>query len=225
MSRARIGILISGRGSNMLALIDAMAADDFPAEPVLVLTNRADAPGLALAAERGVATDVVVSKPFGKDRQAFECALDARLKRAGVQFVCLAGFMRLLTPWFVARWHDRLLNIHPSLLPNFKGLDTHARALAEGVRWHGCTAHYVRAAMDAGPIIGQAVVPVRADDDTERLAARVLTAEHRLYPAALRLVAEGRAPVVEERVVLDPSVASANGIRLNPDELCPLAAD
>ena len=161
-------------------------------------------------------TAVVASKPFGKDRQAFEQALHARLAEARIDLICLAGFMRLLTPWFVERWRDRLINIHPSVLPAYKGLDTHARALADGVRWHGCTVHYVRAEMDAGPIIAQAVVPVRPDDTAETLADRVLAAEHRLYPMAMRLVAEGRAPVVGERVVLHPSVKSAENTALNP---------
>ncbi len=216
MSKARLGILISGRGSNMAALVADAAAEHSPAEVALVLANRADAAGLNYAASQGVPTAVVASKPFGKDRQAFEQALHARLAEARIDLICLAGFMRLLTPWFVERWRDRLINIHPSVLPAYKGLDTHARALADGVRWHGCTVHYVRAEMDAGPIIAQAVVPVRPDDTAETLADRVLAAEHRLYPMAMRLVAEGRAPVVGERVVLHPSVKSAENTALNP---------
>lgn len=222
--KAKLAILISGRGSNMAALLAAAAAPDYPAEAALVLANRADAAGLAHAAGQGVATAIVESKPFGKDREAFERALDARLAEAGVDLVCLAGFMRLLTPWFVERWRDRLINIHPSILPAFKGLDTHARALADGVRWHGCTVHYVRAEMDAGPIIAQAAVPVLPGDDEDRLAARVLAAEHRLYPLAVRLVAEGRAPVVGERVMLHPSVAAAEATVLNPLEVRPQTA-
>jgi phosphoribosylglycinamide formyltransferase-1 len=218
VSKARLGILISGRGSNMAALVAAAADPTYPAEVALVLANRADAAGLDHAAAQGVATAVVASKPFGKDRSAFEQAVDARLRQSGVDLVCLAGFMRLLTPWFVEQWRDRLINIHPSILPAFKGLDTHARALADGVRWHGCTAHYVRAEMDAGPIIGQAVVPVLPDDTEDALAARVLAAEHRLYPMAARLVAEGRAPVVGERVLLHPTVAPAATTMLNPQE-------
>ena len=222
--KAKLGILISGRGSNMAALVAASATPDYPAEAALVLANRADAAGLDHAAAQGVPTAVVASKPFGKDREAFEHALDARLTAAGVDLVCLAGFMRLLTPWFVERWRDRLVNIHPSILPAFKGLDTHARALADGVRWHGCTAHYVRAEMDAGPIIAQAAVPVLPGDDADSLAARVLAAEHRLYPLAVRLVAEGRAPVVGKRVMLHPSVAVPDAAMLNPLEVRPQTA-
>ena len=218
MSKARLGILISGRGSNMAALVAAAADPDYPAEVALVLANRADAAGLEHAAANGVETTVVASKPFGKNREAFEQALDARLRQSGVDLVCLAGLMRLLTPWFVEQWRDRLINIHPSILPAFKGLDTHARALADGVRWHGCTAHYVRAEMDAGPIIGQAVVPVLPNDTEDALAARVLAAEHRLYPMAARLVAEGRAPVVGERVMLHPTVTTAETTMLNPQD-------
>ncbi len=222
--KAKLGILISGRGSNMAALVAAAAAPDYPAEAALVLANQANAAGLEHAASQGVPTAVVASKPFGKDREAFEHALDARLTESGIDLICLAGFMRLLTPWFVERWRDRLVNIHPSILPAFKGLDTHARALADGVRWHGCTVHYVRAEMDAGPIIGQAVVPVLPGDDEDRLSARVLAAEHRLYPLAVRLVAEGRAPVVGERVRLHPSVAPAETTMLNPLEVRPQTA-
>ncbi len=218
MSRARLGILISGRGSNMAALVAAAANPDYPAEAALVLANRDDAAGLQHAAAQGVSTAVVASKPFGKDREAFERALDARLRQSGVDLVCLAGFMRLLTPWFVGQWRDRLINIHPSILPAFKGLDTHARALADGVRWHGCTVHYVRAEMDAGPIIAQAVVPVHPDDTEQELANRVLAAEHRIYPMAVRLVAEGRAPVIAERVLLHPSVTAQPTTLLNPSD-------
>jgi phosphoribosylglycinamide formyltransferase-1 len=218
VSKARLGILISGRGSNMAALVAAAADPDYPAEAALVLANRAGAAGLQHAADNGVQTAVVASKPYGKDREAFERALDARLRESGVDLVCLAGFMRLLTPWFVGQWRDRLINIHPSILPAFKGLDTHARALADGVRWHGCTVHYVRAEMDAGPIIAQAVVPVHPGDDEDALAQRVLAAEHRLYPMAARLVAEGRAPVIGERVMLHPTVAAQATTLLNPQE-------
>ncbi len=218
MSRARLGILISGRGSNMAALVAAAADPAYPADAALVLANRDDAAGLQHAAARGVPTAVVASKPFGKDREAFERALDARLRQSSVDLVCLAGFMRLLTPWFVGQWRDRLINIHPSILPAFKGLDTHARALADGVRWHGCTVHYVRAEMDAGPIIAQAVVPVHPDDTEQQLADRVLAAEHRIYPMAVRLVAEGRAPVIGERVALHPSVSVQETTLTNPQE-------
>lgn len=202
MARLKIGVLISGRGSNLQALLDACAAPDFPAEIALVLSNKADAQGLERAAETGVAGAVVSHRDFPGDKRAFEEAMDARLRAAGVELVCLAGFMRLLSPWFVERWRDRLINIHPSLLPAFKGLDTHERALAAGVRLHGCTVHMVRPEMDEGPILVQAAVPVLPDDDADRLAARVLDCEHRIYPLAVRLIAEGRARVENNRVVL-----------------------
>ncbi len=194
----RLGIQISGRGSNMQALVQACSAADFPAEVALVLSNDPGAAGLAWAAGKGIATAAISHK--GMDREAHERLMDAALVEAGVDLVCNAGYMRVLTPWFVEKWRDRLINIHPSLLPSFPGLNTHARALAEGVRWHGCTVHYVRAPVDEGPIIAQATVPVAAGDTPETLSDRVLTAEHRLYPIALRLVAEGKAPVVNERV-------------------------
>jgi phosphoribosylglycinamide formyltransferase 1 len=213
--RKRLGIMISGRGSNMAALLEATAEPNFPAIPALVLSNRSDAGGLSFAAERGVATAVVDHRPFGRDREAFEHALDAQLQKAGVDLVCLAGFMRLLTPWFVERWRDRLLNIHPSLLPSFKGLHTHERALAAGVRVHGCTVHFVRAEMDDGPIIAQAAVPVLPDDDPDSLAARVLQAEHRAYPLALRLAASGIARVVDERVEFNPPACAAEALLLD----------
>lgn len=202
----KIGVLISGRGSNLQALIDACAAPDFPAEIALVLSNKADAYGLERAAAAGVSGTVVSHRDFPGDKRAFEEAMDARLRDAGVELVCLAGFMRLLSPWFVERWHDRLINIHPSLLPSFKGLDTHQRALDAGVRFHGCTVHYVRPEMDEGPIIAQAAVPVLPGDDADRLSARVLEAEHRLYPQALRLIAEGRTRVEQDRVLLSGPV-------------------
>lgn len=186
----------------MLALADACAAPDFPATLALVLSNVADAPGLTLAAERGIAAEAVPHRPYAGDREAHERAIDAVLVRERIDLVCLAGYMRLLTPWFVNRWHNRAINIHPSLLPAFKGLDTHARVLAEGARWHGCTVHMVRAAMDEGPIVAQAIVPVAADDDADSLSARVLEQEHRLYPHALSLVASGAARVEGERVIL-----------------------
>lgn len=198
----KVGVLISGRGSNLQALIDACAAPDFPAEIALVLSNKADAYGLERASAAAVPVAVVNHRDFPGDKRAFEEAMDARLREAGVELVCLAGFMRLLSPWFVERWHDRMINIHPSLLPSFKGLDTHQRALDAGVRFHGCTVHYVRPEMDEGPIIAQAAVPVLPGDDADRLSARVLEAEHRLYPQALRLIAEGRARVEDGRVPL-----------------------
>ncbi len=198
----RVAAFISGRGSNMLALSDACADPGFPASLALVLSNSAEAQGLALARERGIAAEAVPHRPFAGDREAHERAIDAILTRERIDLVCLAGYMRLLTPWFVERWRNRIINIHPSLLPAFKGLNTHARALETGARWHGCSVHFVRVAMDEGPIIAQAIVPVAAHDDPASLGARVLAQEHRLYPHALGLVASGAAQVEGERVIL-----------------------
>jgi len=195
MTRPRTAILISGRGSNMAALLEAASDPAYPAEIVLVLSNRAEAAGLDHARARGIPTALVESRPFGPDRDGFEHALDLELRGHGVALVALAGFMRVLTGRFVARWQDRLVNIHPSLLPAFRGLDTHARALAAGVKLHGCTVHLVRAGVDEGPIIAQAAVPVLADDTEAALAARVLAEEHRLYPAALAWLAAGHVRV------------------------------
>ncbi|MCK8782982.1 phosphoribosylglycinamide formyltransferase [Roseomonas sp. NAR14] len=189
--RRRVAVLISGRGSNMAALLEAAAAPGFPAEVALVLSNRADAAGLAHAAARGVATAVVESRPHGRDRAAHERAVQSVLEAHGIELVCLAGYMRILTPWLVGRWAGRMLNIHPSLLPAFPGLDTHQRAIAAGCTLHGCTVHLVTEEMDAGPILAQAAVPVLPGDDPDTLAARVLAQEHRLYPLALRRVAAG----------------------------------
>ena len=197
--RKRTAILISGRGSNMAALVRAAAAPGFPAEIALVLSNRADAAGLDFAKDHGIPTQVLSHKGFA-DRQAFDAALDGVLEAAGIEIVCLAGFMRLLTPWLVERWRDRMINVHPSLLPAFKGLHTHERALELGARVHGCTVHFVRAEMDEGPIILQAVVPIEAGDTADVLAARVLTQEHVIYPKGLELLAAGRLTVTDERV-------------------------
>lgn len=191
MAGLKVGVLISGRGSNLQALIDAAAAPAFPAEIALVLSNKADAAGLARAADAGIATAVVDHRGFPGDKAAFEAALDARLREAGVELVCLAGFMRLLSPWFVDAWRDRMINIHPSLLPDFRGTHTHARALEAGVAEHGCTVHFVVPELDAGPTILQAKVPVLPGDDEASLSARVLEQEHRIYPQALALVASG----------------------------------
>lgn len=207
MTGLKVAALISGRGSNLRALIDACAEPDFPAEIVLVLSNNPDAGGLRHAADAGIRSAVVDHRGFA-DRAGFEAAIGAELSSSGAELVCLAGFMRLLTPDFVERWRDRLINIHPSLLPAFRGLDTHVRALAAGVRISGCTVHFVRPDLDDGPILVQAAVPVRPDDDAEALAARVLEAEHRCYPAALRLIAEGKARVVGERVEVDAEPAA-----------------
>lgn len=214
MARLKAAVLISGRGSNLQALIDACAAPGFPAEIRLVLSNRADAAGLERAARAGIATRIVPHRDFAT-REAFDAAIDAVLTEAGIELVCLAGFMRLLGGAFVARWRDRLINIHPSLLPAFRGLDTHGRALAAGVRFSGCTVHFVRAEVDDGPIIVQAAVPVLPGDDVERLAARVLEAEHRAYPLALRLIAEGRVRVIGERVEI-AGPCDDPGTLLNP---------
>jgi phosphoribosylglycinamide formyltransferase-1 len=192
MAKQRVAVLISGRGSNMASLIDAAKGDDYPAEIVLVVSNRPDAAGLDHARRHGVATAVVDHTRYGKDREAFERALQDVLLAHHIDLVCLAGFMRLLTPWFVSQWQERLLNIHPALLPAFKGLHTHERALAAGAKTHGATVHFVSAEMDSGPIIVQAEVPVLDNDTPDSLAARVLEAEHRIYPQALRQVAEQR---------------------------------
>ncbi len=192
MIKKRVAVLISGRGSNMTALIEAAKAEDFPAEIVLVVSNRPDAAGLAHARQAGIATVVVDHAPYGTDREAFERALDATLAAQRIEIVCLAGFMRLLSPWFVTRWNGRMLNIHPALLPQFKGLHTHRRALEAGVAQHGATVHFVVPEMDSGPIVVQESVTVMRSDTEETLAARVLEVEHRIYPRALRLLAEGK---------------------------------
>lgn len=203
MQRKRVAVLISGRGSNMAALIEAAKDKNYPAEIALVLSNKADAAGLAAARAAGIATEVVDHTPFGKDRAAFDAAMQAALIKHRIDIVCLAGFMRLLTPGFVAQWPQRMLNIHPSLLPAFKGLDTHKRALESGVKVHGASVHFVTAELDAGPIIMQAAVAVQKDNDEHALAARVLRQEHRIYPLALKLVAEGRVQMVNGRCLID----------------------
>jgi phosphoribosylglycinamide formyltransferase-1 len=190
--KKRVAVLISGRGSNMTALIEAAKAQDYPAEIVLVVSNRPDALGLVRAREAGIATALIEHTAFGKDREAFERTLDAELEAKRIEIVCLAGFLRLLTPWFVNRWSGRMINIHPALLPQFKGLDTHRRALEAGVEKHGATVHFVSVGMDEGPVIVQRSVPVLSSDTEATLAARVLEVEHQIYPEALRMVAEGR---------------------------------
>ncbi len=200
MERKRVAILISGRGSNMASLIEAAKAPAYPAEIVLVVSNKPGAGGLAIAEAEGIPTRTVPHKSF-PDRTSFEAEMERDIIAAGVELICLAGFMRVLTDGFIERWRDRLINIHPSLLPAFPGLDTHERALAAGATTHGCTVHFVRADVDTGPIIAQAAVPVLSDDTAETLAARVLAEEHRLYPEALALVAGGKVRVEGERVV------------------------
>jgi phosphoribosylglycinamide formyltransferase-1 len=198
VARRRVAILISGRGSNMAALIEAAADPHYPAEIALVVSNRPEAGGLAHAAGRGIATAVVDHKRFA-GREAFERALHDTLTQHRIELICLAGFMRVLTPWFLTRWPGRVINIHPALLPAFPGLDTHARALAAGARVHGATVHFVVPEVDAGPIIVQGQVPVQPGDTEAALAARVLALEHRIYPFALRAVAEGRVEIVGDR--------------------------
>lgn len=191
MEPARVGILISGRGSDALALIHAAQAPQYPAQIALVLSNRPQAPGLAKAIDAGVVALAVDHRAFGEDRETHERAMDAALRESGVSFVVLAGYMRILTPFFVAAWAGRMINVHPSLLPAFPGLHSHRQALAAGVKLHGCTVHWVTDGVDAGPIIGQAAVPVLPGDDEASLAARVLAAEHRLFPACLALALTG----------------------------------
>jgi phosphoribosylglycinamide formyltransferase-1 len=203
MSRKRVAVLISGRGSNMAALIEAAKDKSYPAEIALVVSNRPDAGGLLVAQSEGIATDIVDHAQFGKGRAAFESALQAVLTKNNIDLIALAGFMRLLSPEFVNRWRERMLNIHPALLPAFKGLDTHNRALEAGAKIHGATVHFVVAEMDSGPIIAQGAVAVRADDSEQTLAARVLAVEHKIYPLALKLVAEGRVRVENGRCLID----------------------
>ncbi|WP_024510279.1 phosphoribosylglycinamide formyltransferase [Bradyrhizobium sp. ARR65] len=190
--KRRVAILISGRGSNMAALIKAAAAEDFPAEIAVVISNRADAAGLEKAGKAGVRTVVVESKPFGKHRAGFEVALQAVLDEHRIELICLAGFMRLFTADFVQRWHGKMLNIHPSLLPSFPGLDPHGQALRAGVKISGATVHFVIPATDAGPILMQGAVSVSDHDSADTLSERILEVEHRIYPDALRLLASGQ---------------------------------
>jgi phosphoribosylglycinamide formyltransferase-1 len=210
MARLRVGVLISGRGSNLQALIEACRDPAYPAAISLVISNRASAPGLGLAEAAGIPVAVIPHR----EQDAFAAEADELLHKQGVDFVCLAGFMRVLAPGFVGTWHDRMVNIHPSLLPAFRGLHAQRQALAAGVRFSGCTVHFVRPELDCGPIIGQAIVPVHPGDDEEHLASRILAVEHRLYPLALRLIAEGRVRVVGDKVEVDgwraPKFAALN---------------
>jgi len=221
-ARRRVAILISGRGSNMMSLVEAARAPAYPAEVVAVISNRPDAAGLAWARTRGFQAIAIDHKAY-PSRESFEAALQAALEETGVELVALAGFMRLLTPAFTDRWSGRMINIHPSLLPAFKGLDTHARALEAGVRITGCTVHFVAAEMDGGPIIGQAAVAVRNGDTPETLAGRVLAAEHRLYPQALAAVASGAVAVEAGRVVVSGLPDGAGGEAGGPLIACPAA--
>ena len=204
MPKMRVGVLISGRGSNMAALMAAASDPAYPAEIACVISNKASAAGLLTAADAGIATEVIAHRDF-PDRASFDLALDSALRRHGVELVVLAGFMRVLTPVLIDRWPDRILNIHPSLLPAFRGLDTHQRALDAGCKLHGCTVHIVRPELDEGPILAQAAVPVLDDDTEATLAARVLEQEHKLYPAAVAAVAEGRVSIDGMRARIAPA--------------------
>ena len=207
-TRRRTAVLISGRGSNMRALVEAARAPDYPAEIALVLSNRPDAAGLAWAREAGVAVAAVDHKIYA-GREEFERSMQAMLEIHRIDLVCMAGFMRLVTPWFIGQWAGRMINVHPALLPAYRGLHTHARALTDGVKIHGCTVHFVVPAMDEGPILAQAAVPVLDADTPESLARRVLEQEHRIYPAALARVARGGLLVQGNRVFDDEAVAGA----------------
>jgi phosphoribosylglycinamide formyltransferase 1 len=198
ITRKRTAILISGRGSNMAALVAAARAPDFPAEIVLVLSNKPDAAGLTLAKNAGIAVAAVDHKIYA-GRDEFEGSMQAVLEIHRIDLICLAGFMRILSAPFVSRWRGKIINIHPSLLPSFRGLDTHRQALAAGVKIHGCTVHFVEPELDAGPIIAQSTIAVLEDDTPESLAARVLEREHELYPHALALVASGKAKIEHDR--------------------------
>ncbi len=214
-ARVRTGVLVSGGGTNLQALIDATADPDFPAEIVLVISNRPGVKALERAKKAGIATEVIRHQDFD-GRAPFDAALDRSLRAAGVEILCTAGFMRILTAEFVDGWRDRMINIHPSLLPAFQGLHTHQRALDASARIAGCTAHLVIPDLDAGPILAQAAVPVLADDTAETLAARVLEQEHRIYPLALRLVAEGRVRVENGRAIISGQGAPDSGLLINP---------
>ena len=209
MNRKRVGILISGRGSNMMSLIKACNEPDFPAEIAVVVSNRPDAVGLMLAESAGIKAVAIDHRQFAS-RVPFEMRLHQTLLDHGVELICNAGFMRLLTGGFVDRWRDRQLNIHPSLLPSLPGLDTHARAIDQGLKIHGCTVHFVRLEMDTGPIVAQAAIPVLPDDTSDTLGARVLAQEHLLYPHALKLVAGGHVRIDNECAVVTGSIVAGS---------------
>ena len=224
MPKSKIAVLISGRGSNLQSLLDACADENYPAEITLVISNRPKAGGLDRAKEAGVQTLVIDHKKYGTKEQnyedgrtEFDAALNDALNKADVNYVCLAGFMRLLTSDFVSQWRGRLLNIHPSLLPAFRGLNVHERMIDAGVKVAGCTVHFVATEMDAGPIIGQAAVPVLPGDDAEKLAARILSEEHKLYPACLRLLAEGKARLTAGNIVVLGEDVRADAALRNPN--------
>lgn len=213
--RVPVAVLISGRGSNMMAIVEASTADDYPVRVAAVISNRPDAAGLTWANDRNIPTAVVDHKDFDT-REEFEAELHKVLQASGADLVACAGFMRILTEGFVQKWEGRMINIHPSLLPSFRGLHTHAKAIEAGVRIAGCTVHYVTSDLDGGPIIAQAAVPVRSDDTAEALAERILRAEHVLYPATLKMVAAGYAPIVNGRVALRADVMEDARL-LSPD--------
>ena len=206
MARLKLGVLISGRGSNLRSLIEACAQPNFPAEIALVISNVADAGGLTFAKQANLRSAVINHKDFA-NRALFDAAVEAELLKAGVELICLAGFMRIVGPELLTRWADKVINIHPSLLPSFRGLHVHEQALAAGVKISGCTVHIVRPAVDDGPILVQAAVPVATGDTPETLAARVLEAEHRIYPLAVRLIAEKRVRIDGDRALIDSAPA------------------
>lgn len=215
MARLKTGVLISGRGSNLKALIEACRDPAFPAEIVIVISNKADAAGLAFARDAGIATASLDQRAFA-DRATFDLAIHEKLRAANVELVCLAGYMRLLSDGFIERWQDRIINIHPSLLPAFRGLNAHDQALAAGVKIAGCTVHVVRPDVDAGPIIAQAAVPVMPGDTVETLADRMLVAEHKLYPLALRLWGEGRVRIDGDRTIITGNDGEDLPLLINP---------
>ncbi len=214
MAKLKLCVLISGRGSNLQSLIDACAANDYPAEIALVISNIDGVQGLERASNAGIPTTVVSHRDF-RSRESFDASLTETISRLDVDLLCLAGFMRILGDGFVEHWQDRLVNIHPSLLPSFKGLNVQQRAIDAGVRFSGCTVHYVRSDMDCGPIIVQAVVPVLGDDDGDALARRILEQEHIIYPLAVRMIAQGRVTIKDERVIVD-AAAPGGSVLLNP---------
>jgi phosphoribosylglycinamide formyltransferase-1 len=212
--KMKVAVLISGRGSNLKALLDAASAPDYPAEIVLVISNVAGAAGLSFARSANIPTATIPHGDFAS-REDFDKALEARLRETGADLICLAGFMRILSDGFVRKWQDRMINIHPSLLPSFKGTEIHEQTIAAGVRISGCTVHYVTPELDAGPPIAQAAVPVHVHDTAETLAARVLEAEHKLYPLAVRMIAEGRVQLYNGRVIFN-DVADTSGALFSP---------
>ncbi len=214
MRKLKLAVLISGGGTNLQALIDACTLADYPAEIIAVVSNRPDAYGLKRAEIAGIKTICIDHKDY-ETREDFEDILHDSLKDTGAELICLAGFMRLLTPTFVGKWKDRMINIHPSLLPSYKGLHTHARAIEDGVQFGGCTVHYVRPEMDDGPIIMQAAVPIDSDETEESLTKKVLAYEHILYPAAVRMIAEGKVRVSGRKCVFNGTIPNTRGL-INP---------